>query len=84
MNDEVTDLLRDELQGAREDEGLGTLLDGEVAVAGAEGEAVFVAHDGAGDEVEGEVQVTGHLAQDGELGGVLLAEVGAVGCDDVK
>jgi len=71
-------------EGAREDEGAFALAGGEVAVAGAEGKAVLFTNDGADDERDGEVEVADDLAEDGDLGGVLLAEVGAVGRDDVE
>jgi hypothetical protein len=51
----------------------------EVDVAGAEGEAVGVANDGADDDFDREQQIGGHAAENGDLGGVFLAEEGAVG-----
>ena len=56
----------------------------EVAVARTKGEAIGFADGGADDEMDGEVEVADHVAQDGDLSGVLLAEVGAVGRDDVE
>src|SRR5690348_17248740 len=45
---------------ATEDERLGAFGGAEVLVAAAEGEAIGVADDGAGDDLEVEVQVTNH------------------------
>ena len=70
--------------GAREGEGGGAVLGGEVGVAGGEGEAVGVADDGGADNLDGEVEVTDHAADDGNLLEVFLAEDGDVGLDDVE
>jgi len=56
----------------------------EIAVARAHGEAIGLADDGADGDVYGEVEVADHVAEDGDLSSVLLAEVGAVGRDDVE
>jgi hypothetical protein len=74
----------DVAEGLREGASVVALGGGEVAVAGAEGEAVGVADGGADDEVEVEVEVADHGAEDGDLGGVFLAEEGAVGGEDVE
>ncbi len=60
------------------------LLRGEIAVAGAEGEAVRVADDGANDQINRDVEIADHGAEHGDLGGVLLTEEGAVGGEDVE
>ena len=48
-------------------------------IAGAESQSVEVADDGADDDFGGEAQVGDHAANDGDLGGILLAEECAVG-----
>lgn len=53
-------------------------------VAGGDGEAVGIADGGADDESNGEVEVGDHAAKDDGLLGVLLAEEGEVGLDDVE
>ena len=54
-------------EGAGEDEGAAALGGGEIAVAGAEGEAVRLADDGADHELDREVEVADDVAEDGGL-----------------
>jgi len=56
----------------------------EVTVARAESEAVGLAHYRAGDNLHGKIEIAHHGAQDGKLRGILLAEVGTVGRDDME
>ena len=69
--------------GARENKRGGALFGGQVGVARAFRQTVFLAHDGAAHNLHVHVQVTHHATDDGQLLGVLLAEVGAVGLGDV-
>jgi len=64
--------------------GAAALLGCEVTVARAEGEAVGFAHDRAGDKFHRKIEIAHHGAENGNLRGILLAEVGSVGRDDVK
>src|ERR1035437_4348775 len=57
---------------AAEDEGLVAFGGAEVEVAGAEGQAVGLADDGADDDFGGQGQIGRHAAEDGKLGGGLL------------
>lgn len=57
---------------------------GEVAVARAEGEAVGFADGVDADDVDGDVEVFNHAADDGELLVVFFAEDGGGGLDDVE
>jgi len=63
---------------AAESEGLGTLGGSEIGVAGAEGEAIGVADDGADDDFRGEAQIGDEAPDDGNLGGVFLAKLRAI------
>ena len=56
----------------------------QVDVAAADGEAIRFSDGGYADDFEGEVEVPGHASDDNQLLGVLLAEIGAVGLDDVE
>ena len=69
--------------GAREHERGGALFGGQVGVARAFRQTVLLAHDGAAHNLHVHVQVAHHATDDGQLLGVLLAEVGAVGLGDV-
>ena len=60
------------------------LLRVQVDVAAADGKAVGLTNGGYADDFEGEVDVPGHASDDDQLLGILLAEVSAVGLDDVK
>ena len=66
-------------EGLAEDPGLDAFSEVEVDVSGAEGEAGVVADDGANDDAGGEAEVGGEAPDDGDLGGVFLAEEGAIG-----
>src|ERR1035437_10156840 len=72
------------VERAVQDGGANALLRRKVAVARAEGQPVRLAHDGAGDEFHGKIKLAHHGAEDGQLRGILLPEVGAVGRDDVE
>src|SRR5205085_9753161 len=56
----------------------------EVDVAAAHGQAVRLAHDGADDDLDREIQVAHHAADHDHLLGVFLAEVGALGSEGVE
>ncbi len=71
-------------EGAVEERGAGALGGAEVSVAGTHGEAVGLADGARDDEVDGEVEVADHAADDVALLGVLLAEHGDVGEDEVE
>ena len=71
-------------EGLREGKGFAALIGGQIAVARAQGKAVRVADCGADGDFDGKVEVAGHGAEDGDLGGVLLAEEGAVRLEDVE
>ena len=60
------------------------LVGREVDVAAGHREAVGLADDGHGHDLDAEFLVLDHAADDAELLGVLLAEVGAVGADDAE
>ena len=60
------------------------LVRGQVDVTAADGEAIRLADGGDAYDFEREFQVPGHATDDDELLGVLLAEIGAIGLDDVK
>ena len=53
-------------------------------VAARERQPVIVAYGGAGDDVDGQVQVLAEASDDHLLLEVLLAEVGRVGCGDIE
>src|SRR2546422_9321235 len=53
-------------------------------VAGAEGEPIGLADDRAPDDLRPDGKVASHLADDEQLLGILLAEVGALGSDEVE
>ena len=72
------------LQRLREDERRLPLLWREVDVATAHGEAVRLADGRERHDLDVQVQVAHHPPDHDELLGVLLAEVGAVGLDDVE
>ena len=72
------------VEGEAEAGGLGALGGGEILVAGGAGEPVGFADGGAGEDLDGEAEVADHAADDAELLGVLLAEDGQVGEDDVE
>ena len=72
------------IEGLPEDGGRLALVGGQVDVAAADGEAVGFTDGGNAYDFEGEVEVSGHASDYDELLGVLLAEVGAVGLDDVE
>ncbi len=71
-------------EGAVEDAGGAALIAVEVAVAAGHGEGVALADGRDGDDVDGQGEVVDHAADDEELLGVLLAEVTAVGRQDVE
>ncbi len=56
----------------------------QVGVAGAHSQAVGFAHDGADDDLDGQMQVTHHPADDHRLLGVFLTEIGPVGLHDIE
>ena len=56
----------------------------EAGVAARQREAVGLAHGRQDGELDGQVEVAHHAAQDGDLLGVLLAEERDVGRDDVE
>ena len=60
------------------------MLGVQVDVTAADGEAVGLTDGGDADDFEGEVEVPGHASDDDKLLGVLLAEVGPIGLDDVE
>ncbi len=78
------DLGLDGAEGAAENERLAAIVRGKIAVAGAHGQAIRLADDGADDQFEIEVEVADHATQDGDLSGILLAEEGFVRGDDVE
>src|ERR1017187_5372969 len=67
------------VDGSAERQGLGALRGTEIDVAGAESQAVGLADDGANHDFCGQAEVCEHAAEDGDLGGIFLAEEGAVG-----
>ena len=67
-----------------QDRGRGTLLGGQVDVARRERQAVRLADGRAGEDLRRKGQVAGHLADDHDLLGVLLAEVRALRADQVE
>ena len=71
-------------QGLRERHGALAVGAFEVAVAAGQGQAVVLAHGGADLDADGDVEVAHELPDDGDLLGVLLAEVGHVGPDHVE
>ena len=68
----------------RQHRGSGALFGRQVGVAARFGQAVVLAHDRAAGDLHVEVQIEDHLLHNGELLGVLLAEVGVVGQHDVE
>lgn len=73
-----------ELEGLVEDGSVAALFGVEVDVAGADGEAVGLAGDGADDDVDVHVEVGDHAFDDEGLLGIFLAEDGEVRADDVE
>jgi len=71
-------------EGLEEAGSLGALFGGEVGVARTQGQAVGFADGVDGSDLDGEIEVGDHAADDGELLGVFAAEVGDVGLDDVE
>ena len=71
-------------EGAGQGEGGGSFGLGKIDVARGKGEAVGVALGRHADDLEVEVEVAGHAADDGELLIILLAEQGDVGPDLVE
>ena len=67
-----------------QDRGRGALLGREVDVARRQREAVGLADGRAGDDLGRDRQVERHPADDHDLLGVLLAEVGVLGADEVE
>src|SRR5690606_38843280 len=71
-------------QGLGEGERGAPLGGREVAVAAGQGEPVLLADRGDADDLDVEVQVPHHAADEGELLGVLLAVEGEVGAGEVE
>ena len=57
---------------------------GEIAIARTHGEPGRFAHDRAADDFDGKIQIDDRAPDDGELLAVFLAEVGALGANEVK
>jgi len=74
----------DKFEGIGDRDGRGALARAEVAIARAESEAIGVASGGGGHNLDQEIKVGDEFADDSDLLGVLLAEDGDVGLNDVE
>ena len=71
------------VQGARQDRGVAPLLGVKILVARAERQAVGLANRRTGHDFHGHAEVVDHLSDDAQLLAILLAEIGAIGLDEV-